>query len=356
LEYRGYDSAGIAVFDNGEIAVRKKAGRVSELVRLLEKKPVVGNLGIGHTRWATHGETSDVNSHPHFGGNGEVVLVHNGVIENYSSLRSQLQQLGYVFRSQTDTEVVAHLLAHHLGELVNLGADASDPRTCSGALQQTIAKLKGTYGLAVLFRDCPDTLIAARAGSPLVVGIGQGEYFIASDSSPLVGYTEEVVYLADHEMVILRPEGMDLIHRDNGLLSPSVQTLDKVSTDIDLGGYEHYMLKEIFEQPTTIENAMRGRLNHDEATAVFGGLNLDPQKLRRIDRIVLTACGTSWHAGLVGEYLPCANASARGTRRWRFATSSDQRSLARPTVEFICTPAPRSASPRPRRSRRRSPR
>jgi glucosamine--fructose-6-phosphate aminotransferase (isomerizing) len=303
LEYRGYDSAGIAVYDNGEIAVRKKAGRVGELARLVEQKPVIGNLGIGHTRWATHGETTDVNSHPHVGGNGEVVVVHNGVIENYSSLRNQLQQLGYVFRSQTDTEVIAHLLAHNLAEQVNMGADPSEPKTCSRALQLTLKKLKGTYGVAVLFRDCPDTLIAARAGSPLVVGMGQGEFFIASDSSPLVGYTEEVVYLSDHELVILRPEGMDLVHRDNGQMSPSVQTLDKVSADIDLGGYEHYMLKEIFEQPTTIENAMRGRLNHDEATAVFGGLNLDPQQLRRIDRIVLTACGTSWHAGLVGEYL-----------------------------------------------------
>ncbi|MEX2285924.1 MAG: glutamine--fructose-6-phosphate transaminase (isomerizing) [Planctomycetaceae bacterium] len=303
LEYRGYDSAGIAVLENGQIVVRKKAGRVNELASLVERQPVDGNLGIGHTRWATHGETSDVNSHPHVGGNGEVVLVHNGVIENYSSLRNQLQQLGYVFRSQTDTEVIAHLVAHHLGEQIRLGADPSDPMTCSRALQVSIKKLKGTYGLAVLFRDCPDTLIAARAGSPLVVGVGQGEYFIASDAGPLVGYTEEVVYLSDHELVVLRPDGMELIHRDTGRQAPAIQSIEQVSADVELGEFEHYMLKEIFEQPATIENAMRGRFNHDEATAVFGGLNLDVQQLRRIDRIVLTACGTSWHAGLVGEYL-----------------------------------------------------
>ncbi len=303
LEYRGYDSAGIAVLENGQIVVRKKAGRVNELASLVERQPVDGNLGIGHTRWATHGETSDVNSHPHVGGNGEVVLVHNGVIENYSSLRNQLQQLGYVFRSQTDTEVIAHLVAHHLGEQIRLGADPSDPATCSRALQVSIKKLKGTYGLAVLFRDCPDTLIAARAGSPLVVGVGQGEYFIASDAGPLVGYTEEVVYLSDHELVVLRPDGMELIHRDTGRQAPTIQSIEQVSADVELGEFEHYMLKEIFEQPATIENAMRGRFNHDEATAVFGGLNLDVQQLRRIDRIVLTACGTSWHAGLVGEYL-----------------------------------------------------
>jgi glucosamine--fructose-6-phosphate aminotransferase (isomerizing) len=170
LEYRGYDSAGVAVMDNGDIAIRKKAGRVGQLAQLVERKPLVGNLGIGHTRWATHGETSDINSHPHLGGNGEVALVHNGVIENYSSLRDQLQQLGYVFRSQTDTEVIAHLLAHNLAEQVNLGADPSEPKTCTRALKLTINKHTGTSGGAVLFRDCPPPLFAARAGRPLVVG------------------------------------------------------------------------------------------------------------------------------------------------------------------------------------------
>ena len=303
LEYRGYDSAGIAVQNGKGIAIRKKAGRVSELVRLVERSPVHGTVGVGHTRWATHGETNDTNSHPHVGGDGEVVLVHNGVIENYTVLRKRLQELGYVFRTATDTEAVAHLIAHHLSEQVKLGGDPASPETCLRAVEISLSKLKGTYGLAILFREAPGLLIAARLGSPLVVGVGDGEHFIASDASPLVGYTNEVVYLSDHEVVVLTADDMQLLHRDNGVQSPAIHTLDQVSVDTDLNGYEHYMLKEIFEQPTTVQNAMRGRFDEDEATAVFGGLNLTPQQLRRIDRIVLTACGTSWHAGLVGEYL-----------------------------------------------------
>ena len=303
LEYRGYDSAGVAVVEGSHVSVRKRVGRVNELAQLLEGSPVRGNIGIGHTRWATHGETNDANSHPHVGGNGEVVLVHNGVIENYSSLRTQLQGLGYVFRTGTDTEVIAHLIALHLDEQVKLGEDANNPKTCLKAVELSLRKLKGTYGLAILFERHPDMIIAARNGSPMVIGIGKDEHFIASDASPLIGYTEQVVYLADHEMAILTPDNFELLHRDTGRLSPSVQSLDQVSTDIELGDFEHYMLKEIFEQPQTIENAMRGRFDEDEATAKFGGLNLTPQQLRRVDRIVLTACGTSWHAGLVGEYL-----------------------------------------------------
>lgn len=303
LEYRGYDSAGIAVAGNDSLSVRKKVGRVQELGALVEAQPVDGTIGIGHTRWATHGEPSDTNSHPHLGGNGEIALVHNGVIENYSSLRKQLQNLGYVFHSETDTEVVAHLIAHNLQERVKLGDEPSKIETCLHAVEMTLKKLKGTYGVAVLFRDCPDVLIAARNGSPLVLGIGDGEYFIASDSSPLIGYTEEVVYLADHEIAVLTEGGLELIHRDAGRQTPSIQSLNQVSEDIELGDFEHYMLKEIYEQPTTIENAMRGRLDVDEATSIFGGLNLTSQQLRAMDRIVLTACGTSWHAALVGEYL-----------------------------------------------------
>ncbi len=303
LEYRGYDSAGIAVHHGGSVAVRKRAGRVKELVRLIDEQPVAGTLGIGHTRWATHGETNDTNSHPHSGGNGEVVLVHNGVIENYATLRGQLQQLGYQFRTGTDTEAVAHLIAHHLAQLVLQGDDTSHVNTCAKAVELGLKQLKGTYGVAILFRDCPDLLIAARVGSPLDVGIGRGEYFVASDAAPLVGYTDEVVYLSDHEMIVLTPDNIELIHRDNGQLAPAIHAIEQTTGDVELAGYEHYMLKEIFEQPQSIENAMRGRLDDDEGTTVFGGLNLDAQQLRRIDRIVLTACGTSWHAGLVGEYL-----------------------------------------------------
>lgn len=304
LEYRGYDSAGVAVAQpNDGIAICKRAGRVSELQSALEAEPVTGNVGIGHTRWATHGPATDTNAHPHIGGHGEVVLVHNGVIENYSQLRAQLQGLGYVFNSATDTEVIAHLVAHHLEEQFKLGGAADNPKTYLQAVEATLRKLKGTYGLAILFRDRPDLIIAARNGSPLVVGVGDREHYVASDPSPLLGYTDQVVYLADHEIAVLTADRLELRHRDTGRLSPSVQTLNQVSTEIEKGDYEHYMLKEIFEQPQTIENAMRGRFDEDEATAKFGGLNLTPQQLRRIDRIVLTACGTSWHAALVGEYL-----------------------------------------------------
>jgi glucosamine--fructose-6-phosphate aminotransferase (isomerizing) len=258
---------------------------------------------VGHTRWATHGGISDANSHPHVGGNGNVVLVHNGVIENYLALRSQLQALGYVFRTQTDTEAVAHLVAHQFEELVLLGENPADAQTCVRAVEGALTRLKGTYGLAILFRDHHDLLIAARNGSPLVVGVGDGENFVASDASPLVGHTNEVVYLADHELAVVRADRFEVIHRDGTPRPHTIHTIEHVSEDIGLGGYEHYMLKEIFEQPQTIENALRGRLDDEEATAKFGGMNLTPQQLRRINRIVLTGCGTSWHAGLVGEYL-----------------------------------------------------
>ena len=303
LEYRGYDSAGIAVLSDSGIATRKRAGRVGELGLLLSKQPASGTIGIGHTRWATHGEPTDINSHPHLGGGGEVAIVHNGVIENYDVLRKQLMALGYIFKSQTDTEVVAHLIAHHLAEQIKLGEPADSSTTCVRAVAATLDRLKGTYGLAALFRDCKNTLIAARCGSPLVIGVGKDEFFLASDASPLVGYTKEVVYLADNELAVLTTDGMQIDHRETGSIHPSIHTLDQVSSDIELGDYEHYMLKEIYEQPTTIENAMRGRLDLESATSVIGGLNLSAKELRRVDRIVLTACGTSWHAGLVGEYL-----------------------------------------------------
>jgi glucosamine--fructose-6-phosphate aminotransferase (isomerizing) len=219
------------------------------------------------------------------------------------ALRERLQSLGYTFRSTTDTEVIAHLIAHHLDEQKRLGNNLAEHKTLLTAVQLALKSLKGTFGLGILFRDHPDLLVAARLGSPLVVGVGKDEYFLASDASPLVGYTDEVVYLSDHELALLTPRGMELIHRDHGRTAPSITVLDQTAGDSELGEFEHYMLKEIFEQPTSIENALRGRLDDDASTAKFGGLNLDAQQLRRMDRIVLTACGTSWHAGLVGEYL-----------------------------------------------------
>ncbi|MEX0725276.1 MAG: glutamine--fructose-6-phosphate transaminase (isomerizing), partial [Planctomycetaceae bacterium] len=303
LEYRGYDSAGIAVSRDGDVLVRKKSGRVSEVAKLVDEKPIHGTTGIGHTRWATHGATTDTNSHPHVSGNGQVVLVHNGVIENYTILKSQLQEVGYLFQTTTDTEVIVHLIEFCLAEQIKLGEDPTATSTCVKAVEVALTQLKGTYGLGILFQDVPNLLIAARLGSPLVIGIGQNEHFLASDASPLIGYTDEVVYLADREIAVLTPDSLEIVHRDDGRQTPSIHIIDKSQGDIELGGFEHYMLKEIFEQPHTIENAMRGRLDDDEATAKFGGLNLDAQTLRRIDRIVLTGCGTSWHAGLVGEYV-----------------------------------------------------
>lgn len=303
LEYRGYDSAGIAIQNGQGIEIRKKTGRVKLLAELCDQHPVHGSFGLGHTRWATHGPPSDTNSHPHIGGNGEVIVVHNGVIENHNSLRNQLQKQGYLFHTETDTEVAAHLLASILKEEIQQGGNPSDEQTCLKAVEKMLALIKGTYGFGIMFRDCPGLIIAARLGSPLVIGIGRGEHYLASDAGPLVGNTEEVVYLSDHEIALIRPDSLQVLHRDTGAQTLEVRVLEQTSQDLDLGEFEHYMLKEIFEQPQAIENALRGRLDEEEATAKFGGLNLDPQELRRIDRVVLTGCGTSWHAGLVGEYL-----------------------------------------------------
>ncbi len=303
LEYRGYDSAGVATLENGNFHIRKKTGRVMELGAELQSRPIKGQMGVGHTRWATHGKVTEINCHPHVGGDGEVMLAHNGVIENYQKLKTRLMELGYVFHTETDTEVIAHLLAHHYHEQKKLTSDEPLKEVAKKALALSLAKLKGTYGLAIMFRDIPQTLFVARQGSPLVIGVGEEEYFIASDQAPFKGYTNEVVYLSDREVAVIEPNGFEIVHRDTGITNPSIQTLEQVTEDSDLGDYAHYMLKEIFEQPISIENALRGRLDEDEATAVFGGLNLSAQQLRRIDRIVLTACGTSWHAALVGEYL-----------------------------------------------------
>jgi glucosamine--fructose-6-phosphate aminotransferase (isomerizing) len=306
LEYRGYDSSGVATIDDGEFAITKTAGRVDDLAAKLETHPARGQIGIGHTRWATHGPAIDLNAHPHVGGDNVVALVHNGVIENFRELKLQLAGRGYYCKSATDTEVVAQLVAAELDAIPSAAKAASpaDPYApLVGAVQAALAQLRGTYGLAMVFRDWPDVIVAARLGSPLVIGVGDGEHFIASDGSPLVGHTDRIVYLADHELAVVSAHSIRVTHRDEGHVRYSVKHLDINATQVELGGFSHYMLKEIFEQPETVTAAMRGRLNREEATAVFGGLNLTPQQLRRIDRIVLTACGTSWHSALVGEYM-----------------------------------------------------
>jgi len=315
LEYRGYDSAGIATLEDGELRITKAAGRLDNLVHLLADCPSPGHTGIGHTRWATHGPANDVNAHPHLGRGGAVAVVHNGVIENFRNLKSRLEAEGCEFRSATDTEVIAHLVATCLDEQLALASaklDESDGedgwiepeyRPLVAAVQQAVAQLHGTYGLAVVFRDYPDVIIAARLGSPLVVGVGDDAHIVASDASPLAGHTEQIVYLADHQIALVTADDLRVIDRDQGRIQHQVNVLDLPPDAATLDGYPHYMLKEIFEQPETIRNAMRGRLSLDEATAVFGGLNLTPQQLRSVNRILLTACGTSWHAALVGEYI-----------------------------------------------------
>ncbi|MGE3821028.1 MAG: glutamine--fructose-6-phosphate transaminase (isomerizing) [Isosphaeraceae bacterium] len=296
LEYRGYDSAGIVTVERGATSLRKQAGRVHALEQVLRERPAQGHCGIGHTRWATHGPANDANAHPHLGGHGgEVALVHNGVIENHATLRRELESLGYRFQSQTDSEVVAHLLAH---ELTRAG-DGDLLR----ALERILPRLDGTYGLAAISPRCPGQIVGARLGSPLVVGVGDGEHFLASDPLAVAPYTANVAYLQDGELVRLTPGGFEIRHRETGPITPRVDRIDWKPDAVELGGHAHYMLKEIREQPDTVLDACRGRIRKGEATAVFGGLNLTPRQLRGVRRIVLVACGTSWHAALVGEYL-----------------------------------------------------
>ena len=291
LEYRGYDSAGLATLTGSHLHLRRKAGRIALLAQHLRDRPAPGCVGISHTRWATHGPASDRNAHPHLSYDGQLAVVHNGVIENYAALRRQLQVDGVPFHSDTDTEVIAHLLARHLdGDLVE-------------AVRRVLPMLKGTYGLAIVSRRHPDLLVGARLGSPLVLGVGQGENFLASDPSALLGNTERVVYLDDHQVCVVRADGWHVQDVNRERIEATVHRIEWEAGDADKGDFEHHMLKEIYEQPEALENAMRGRLCDEDASAKFGGLNLDARQLRRADRFVFTACGTSWHAALVGEYL-----------------------------------------------------
>ena len=268
LEYRGYDSAGVATLTGSHLHVRKRAGRIADLADHLSREPAPGRVGIGHTRWATHGAPNDRNAHPHLGGNGRVVIVHNGVIENHAALKSELQNQGVVFHSDTDTEVIAHLIARHLdGDLTE-------------AVRRVLPLLKGTYGLAALSLDEPNILVGARLGSPLVLGLNEGECFLASDASALAGYADKVVYLEDHQLCVLTPEYWRILNREHVSVEASIHDLETTTGDIDPGEYEHFMLKEIHEQPEALENALRGRLDDVEGCAHFGGLNLEGRWLR----------------------------------------------------------------------------
>jgi glucosamine--fructose-6-phosphate aminotransferase (isomerizing) len=293
LEYRGYDSAGMITGTGNELHLRKKAGRLAELGKLVAAQPAPGYFGISHTRWATHGGATDRNAHPHLDAGGTVAVVHNGVIENFAQLKQQLEAQGVRFRSDTDTEVLAHLIGHsYQGDLL-------------AAVTQALAVVKGTYGLAVTCKHEPGVIVGARLGSPLVIGIGEGGHYLASDATALSGFADKVVYLNDRQVCQLDESGYVIRNQDFDTVDvPALDIANFIGdTDADRGDYPHYMLKEIYEQPETVEAAMRGRLDDADATAHFGGLNLTAQQLRQVDRVIMTACGTSYHAGLVGEYL-----------------------------------------------------
>jgi glucosamine--fructose-6-phosphate aminotransferase (isomerizing) len=326
LEYRGYDSAGVALLHEGSLLVRKKKGKIDEgLARLLKSEPVAGNLGIGHTRWATHGVPSDKNCHPHLDQSGKIAVVHNGVMENYDTVKQKLLKAGHIFKSDTDTEVLAHLIGVHYEKRRTANGWGERPRepkssggsgspgvsphqlqnndTLTQAVCDALREVIGTYGLAVLCADFPNTIVGARRGSPLIIGIGKDENFLASDANAIVAHTKKVVYLNDYDVATITPERFDVLNLGTDTANVQISNLEFSQEDAARGKHAHFMLKEIYEQPQTVLNALRGRLDFEGATAKFGGLNMTAAELRGVDRIVIAASGTSWHAALVGEYL-----------------------------------------------------
>jgi glucosamine--fructose-6-phosphate aminotransferase (isomerizing) len=295
LEYRGYDSAGVSLLDGkNDLTILKKKGKVADLDEYARQHDISGNIGIGHTRWATHGEPNDVNAHPHTSMNGHFTIIHNGIIENYGRLKKRLEDRGYVFQTETDTEVVANLM-----EYIYLKGQVS----AEIAVRLALHKVIGAYGLAILCKDEPNKMIAARRGSPLVIGVGDGEYFLASDATPIVEHTKSVIYLNDNDVAILGRDELVLKTIKNDKLTPKVQKLDMEIGDIEKNGYDHFMLKEIFEQPRSIKDTFRGRIAPDQDRISLGGLHTVMPILESAKRIIILGCGTSWHAGLVGEYL-----------------------------------------------------
>jgi len=294
LEYRGYDSSGVALLHDGKLDVYKKKGKVAELEESLIGKNLHANIGIGHTRWATHGEPSDRNSHPHTSASGRLSMIHNGIIENYAPLKKELISKGYSFTSDTDTEV-----------LLNFIEDIQINNECSleEAVRIALKRITGAYCILLLDEEDPETIIAARKGSPLVIGIGKGEHFLASDASPIIEYTKEVVYVNDYELAIVRPNELILKNIGNEKITPFITKLDMEMAAIEKGGYDHFMLKEIYEQPSTIQDCLRGRLNIEAGTITMAGIDDHIEQIKNADRIMIVACGTSWHAGLVAEYI-----------------------------------------------------
>ena len=301
LEYRGYDSAGIAVLHDGELLVRKKMGKIDEgIARELAADPVAGEIGIAHTRWATHGAPSDENSHPHLDRSGRIAVVHNGVIENYQQIKERLTKTGHEFQSGTDTEVLAHLIGEHYEQLQGAN-DAVNPLT--QAVCDALREVIGTYGIAVICTEQPGVIVGARRGSPLIIGIGDGENFLTSDANAVVAHTRQVVFLSDYDVATVTRDSFEVLNLGTDTADVQVSKLEFEDGDSQRGDYEHFMLKEIHEQPRTVENALRGRIDHEGATAILGGLNMTSAESRSIQRIIIAASGTSWHAALVGEYL-----------------------------------------------------
>lgn len=293
LEYRGYDSAGVAVLNDG-LKVVKKQGKVSVLEEHAASVHLSSQIGIGHTRWATHGEPSDANSHPHISGSGKIAMVHNGIIENYDSLKRELVKKGHVFQSETDSEVLIHFIE-----------DIQENEKCDleQALRLALQRVVGAYVVVLVSEDDPNTLFAARKGSPLVIGVGKGEHFLASDATPIIEYTNEVVYVNDYEVAIIRNNELSLKNLENEYKAPYVQKLDMDLAAIEKEGYDHFMLKEIHEQPRTIHDCLRGRLDAENGSLNLGGIHKYAEQLQNANRIIIISCGTSWHAGLVAEYI-----------------------------------------------------
>lgn len=296
LEYRGYDSAGIALVQDGQTTVYKKQGKVADLESYLEGKNTSGNIGMGHTRWATHGEPNDVNAHPHTSMNGKFTVIHNGIIENYNSLKKKLTTKNYTFKSETDTEVIANYIEF-------IYQKGKGKISAEVAVRLALLDVQGAYGLVVICADEMDKLIVARKGSPLVIGVGDGEYFVASDATPIVEHTKRIIYLNDSEMATITKNELSLKTIKNDTLTPVIQELELDIEGIEKGGYDHFMLKEIFEQPSAIMDTFRGRARKNPPHVFLGGLYNVFEKFDNADRIIIVACGTSWHAGLVGEYL-----------------------------------------------------
>jgi glucosamine--fructose-6-phosphate aminotransferase (isomerizing) len=291
LEYRGYDSAGVAILNGAGIETRRAAGKIARLESTLASDPVGGQLGIGHTRWATHGPPNEKNAHPHASQDETIAVVHNGIIENANLLRDRLTKLGYTFRSDTDTEVLAHLIQE---------------RYITSLEQAVIAALRrveGTYGIAVISSRDPGKIVAARKGSPLLIGVGEGEFFVASDAAAILAHTRQVVYLDDGDVAVVDRDSYRVLDVDAEPRDRQIDRFDWDLAEIERGGYDHFMLKEIFEQPQTIHTAMRGRLMIEDGTSKLGGLNLSHDQLMAIDNIIITACGTSWHSALIGEMM-----------------------------------------------------